>query len=95
MLWKSIFTGQLIESHNQRAGVIGKFSEENTWAMRAVDIREDLATTAYAQDFGITHAEPFQEQKILQDSVLRTQWAEAEKLLFQYQYDLAPFEELF
>jgi len=91
--WEEHFAKQLLEFNCRREGPIIKFTEEAFWQMQKIYIQLNKWQPLPFYEASII--KPFSENKTIESQVLRSQFLNAQKLLFQYKHGLKTPSQIF
>ncbi len=96
-VYEEHFVKQLAEYNLRKEGPIVKYDESGFWD--AMLQREDLGVSDFiwgtTNQKGVADSKPFSENKTFKSPVLAEQYAIAQNLLYEYQYNLKPAADIF
>ncbi len=78
------FSKELLESQHRREGPIVKIDESGMWDARIAALQDSAFPYIQTPFFEAAPVRPFKKGRILKDSVLSAQYAQAQRLLWQY-----------
>lgn len=91
--WEEHFEKQLIESSNRREGPIIRFNESLAWEKVRLNQNKDTAfEVPFFESSAIT---PFNQNKTIQNQLLKSEFIEAQSLLHQVQFRKTEISEIF